>query len=193
LRSRNISEDAQEPDTVGRGNEVKLQTGARRLRLDHVAVMKERHAVADERAERDLDAARAELARVLQEIAEVQEEPEWSTTHQALAEQWRAAAEMLLNHAVASAQAQGDAELKQQELMMNHELHQQTLSHNDQKHVQGMKQQDDKHKQGMRQSDTDHKFNLQQQSQKIDTQKKIDTKKIVQAGQTKKSANPRPK
>jgi hypothetical protein len=137
-----------------------------------------------------------QMARVLEQIAERQEDPTWSQTHQALAQQWQQAAQILLEHAVNIMQAQGEVELKQQQLNQNHELHQQTLSQNDQKHVQSMRHTEDQHKQNMKHADATHQFGLKQQAsqaqaqqqmtqQKMQTQKTLDKKRVVQASKPK--------
>lgn len=104
-----------------------------------------------------------QMARVLEELAEKQEDPVWVTTHIQLAEAWRAGVEMLLNHAVQGQQTLGDAHLKQQQMDQQHDLHMQTLSHNDQQHFQGVKQADDQHNQKLKQNDELHQKNLKNQ------------------------------
>lgn len=106
-----------------------------------------------------------EMARVLGELAEHQEDPVWVSTHIELATSWQNAAQMLLNHQLAGHQAQGDIQLKQQQLVQQHEAHQQQLSQQDQKHAQDMKQKDEQHEIDKKQKDDHHKVNLDQAKQ----------------------------
>lgn len=103
-----------------------------------------------------------QMHRVLTELAEGQEDPVWVESHRSLAEQWMAAAGLLLQHAQVGHAQTGDMELKQQQLYQEDELHQQTLSHNDQKHFQDVRQGDDEHKQRLKQGDDQHKQKLAQ-------------------------------
>lgn len=103
-----------------------------------------------------------EMGRVLQTLAEQQEDPTWVDAHLKIADLWRAAAETLLNHAVQSQGMVGDTHLKQQEVDHNEDMHQQQLAHADQQHFQGMKQQDDQHQQSLKQNDEMHQKKLQQ-------------------------------
>lgn len=106
-----------------------------------------------------------QMARVLEELAEKQEDPIWVQQHITLAESWRGAAEVLLNHAVAGQQMLGDQHLKQQQIDQQHDQHMQQLSHNDQQHFQGMKQSDDQHEQKLKQNDQLHQKNLKHTDQ----------------------------
>lgn len=103
-----------------------------------------------------------QAARVLEELAEQQEDPAWVAAHMQLAQQWTSIAEVLLNHAVQSQGMVGDTHLKQQEIHHNEDMHQQGLAQNDQQHFQKMKQADDQHQQGLKQGDELHQKKLKQ-------------------------------
>lgn len=141
-------------------------------------------------------------ARILEELAETQDDPEWESSFVEIATSWQAMAELLLNHEL-NIQAQiGDINLKQQEMAMQHELHQQTMAQNDQMHQQKVKQNDEQHKVNMKMTDQQNKIKMKvtQDSAKLDLQAKqeqaklkIQQQKEIAAQRKANAAKPKPK
>lgn len=132
-----------------------------------------------------------QMARVLMELAENQEDPAWVEAHRTLAEQWMGAAQMLLQFRIDANANAGETELKQQQLHQQNELHQQTLAQNDTMHAQTLSQNDQNHAQGIKQKDEQHKAGLQQVDQqhklKMDSASKHEKLKLDTASQSAKT------
>ena len=105
------------------------------------------------------------MARVLIEWGENQEDPVWHQQTMAMAEQWRTAAEMLLQHRVDMEATRGEVELKQQQLVHNDMDHQQKFSQQDQIHKQNMAHQDAMNKMNMQHQDQMNKMGMQNTQQ----------------------------
>ena len=145
-------------------------------------------------------------ARVLEELSEKQETPEWNQQYIALAEEWKVMAEMLINYKIQIHQLQGEQQLKQQEMYFARDLHAQQLAHNDQMHMQTMQQKDEQHKVGMKQGDEEfgikkkqmddqHKVNMDVTKKKgeLTLQQQKEKAAAAKKAQATKKAAPRAK
>lgn len=103
------------------------------------------------------------FARVMEELAEKQEDPVWVQAHLTLAQEWHAMVDSLLTHQTNMEQTRGETELKQQQMVHTDMDHQMNLAHQDKMNQQQLVQQQQQHEQNMKMQDQMNKQKLTQQ------------------------------